>query len=151
MEKMEILWLVLMLAFLVAEGVCAIHLVSVWFVAGSLAALIASLLSAPVWLQVLLFVAVSGALLAAFWPLVRKYMNPKLTKTNVDAVIGTVGRVTADIDNVEASGQVKLGAMEWSARSVSGERISAGSLVRVERVEGVKVFVALAEVTATNK
>lgn len=57
------------------------------------------------------------------------------------SVIGSVGRVTAAIDNVEARGQVKLGGMEWTARSTSGNPIPEGTEVRVDRVEGVKVFV----------
>ena len=85
---------------------------------------------------------VTGALLTMLWPLVRKHLNPNLTKTNVDAVIGTSGLVTVAIDNVEAHGQVKLGAMEWTARSASGEVIPAGTLVKVDKIEGVKAFVS---------
>ena len=76
-----------------------------------------------------------------FGPIARKYFTPKLTKTNVDSVIGAKGLVTGAIDNVKAQGQVKLGAMEWTARSSSGEPIAEGTLIRVDKVEGVKVFV----------
>ena len=44
-------------------------------------------------------------------------------------------------DNVTAQGQVKLGAREWSARSTTGEVIPVGTLVSVDKVEGVKVYV----------
>ena len=90
----------------------------------------------------------SGGLLALLWPWVRKYLKPQLTSTNVDAVIGSVGRVTTAIDNVEAHGQVKLGGMEWTARSTSGDPIAKGTEIRVDRVEGVKVFVTPVEETA---
>ena len=59
------------------------------------------------------------------------------------------GYVTVDIDNNSAAGNVKLGAMEWSARSSSGAPIAKGTLVKVDRIEGVKVFVSPAEVEAT--
>ena len=108
-------------------------------------ALIAALFGAPLWLQLLLFVAVSVGLLAMLRPLVRKYFRPGLSRTNVDAVIGTQGFVTEEIDNVAASGQVKLGAMPWTARSTSGQPIPAGTRVRVDKVEGVKVYVSAAE------
>lgn len=144
------LWLALMVVFLVAEAVCTVHLISIWFAAGSLAALLIALLGGPVWLQVTLFLVVSGTLLALLWPLVRKYLNPKLTATNIDSVIGSVGPVTVAIDNVEAQGQVKLGAMVWTARSTSGAPIPAGTLVKVDRIEGVKVFVSPAEVPANT-
>lgn len=136
-----IIWLALLVGFLVAEAACPIHLVSIWFAVGALAAAIVALCSGPVWLQVVLFVVVSVGLLALLWPFVKKFVNPRLTKTNVDSVIGSEGYVTEAIDNFSAVGQVKLGAMEWTARSSSGNPISAGTLVRVDRIEGVKAFV----------
>jgi len=67
----------------------------------------------------------------------------------VDAVIGTEGIVTAQVDNLKATGSVKLGALEWSARSTSGEPIEPGTRVKVDRVEGVKVYISPVEVTQT--
>ena len=149
MELLTIIWLVLLAAFLITEA-ATVTVVSLWFAVGSLAALIASLLGAALWLQILLFLAVSAVALAALRPIVRKYIHPKLTATNVDSVIGSVGLVTAAIDNVSATGQVKLGAMEWTARSTSGTPLAAGTLVKVDRIEGVKVFVSPAEVPVTQ-
>ena len=143
-----IIWLGLLLIFLIVEAVCAIHLVSIWFAVGALCAMFSALAGAPIWLQVGLFLAVSCALLAMLWPLVRKFLNPRLTATNIDSVIGSQGLVTADINNVTAEGQVKLGAMYWTARSTSGEPIAAGRKIRVDSIEGVKVFVSPAEETA---
>lgn len=139
-----LLWLGLLVLFLVAEG-ASVALVSVWFASGSLVALIAALLGGPLWLQILLFVAVSVGLLAMLRPFVRKYLRPRISRTNVDAVVGTQGFVTEAIDNVAASGQVKLGAMPWTARSTSGEPIPTGTRIRVDRVEGVKVYVSPAQ------
>lgn len=148
MDTAAMVWFVLMVVFLVAEAACPIHLISVWFAAGALVATVVSLLGGPVWLQALAFVVVSGALLVALWPFVKKVLNPRLTRTNVDALLGTRGYVTADIDNLAATGQVKLGAMEWTARSTSAEPIAAGTLVIVDRIEGVKVFVSELNVNA---
>lgn len=148
MNFAAIIWFSLLLAFLVVEAACPFHLVSIWFAAGALVAMIASWLGAAVWLQVVLFLIVSCALVAMLWPFIKKFLNPKLAKTNVDAIIGSEGYVTADIDNIAATGQVKLGTMEWTARSTSGHLISKGTLVKVDRIEGVKVFVSKAEVTA---
>ena len=142
-----ITWVVLLILFCAVEA-STVAMVSLWFAAGSLAAMIAGMLNAPFWLQGLLFVVVSGILLAALRPAVRKFVTPKLTKTNVDAVIGTTGRVTVAVDNIAAAGQVKLGAMVWTARSTSGDPIAEGALVRVDRIEGVKVYVTPVEVAA---
>ena len=134
-----------MLAFLVVEAACPLHLVSIWFAIGALSAMIGAALHASVVVQILLFVGVSAMLLICLWPFTRKVLNPKLEKTNVDATVGQRGYVTQDIDNVDATGQVKLGGMHWSARSVSGKKIEKGTLVQVERVEGVKAFVVPVE------
>lgn len=146
MELVPLIWLGLVLVFIVVEAACPIHLVSVWFAAGSLVAMAAALLHGPIWLQVALFLVVSGGLLAALWPLTKRFLKPKLTATNVDSVIGSTGTVTADIDNVSAAGQVKLGAMYWTARSTNGETIAEGTIIRVDRIEGVKVYVSPAQV-----
>jgi len=150
MNWAAIIWLGLMVAFLITEAVCPFHLVSIWFAAGALVAVLVSLLGGPVWLQITLFMIVSVALLAALWPLVRKLITPKITKTNIDSVLGSTGLVTVAIDNVTAVGQVKLGAMYWTARSTSGEKIPEGTLIRADRIEGVKVYVSPVEVPANT-
>ena len=136
------LWGVLMVVFLVVEAACPIHLVSIWFVVGSLVSVIAAVLGAEFWLQLVLFVVVSGGLLACLWPFTKKFLNPRLSATNIDALIGAEGYVTDDIDNLNALGKMKLGGMEWTARSLDGVKIPAGTLVKVARIEGVKVIVS---------
>lgn len=145
---MTYIWLFLMVVFLISEA-STVTLVSIWFAAGSLTALIVSLLGGSWIVQLGSALAVSVVLLVSLRPLVRRYFTPKLVKTNVDSIIGTSGLVTAQIDNVEARGQVKLGAMYWTARSTSGEPIPEGTRITVDRVEGVKVFVSPAEVMQT--
>lgn len=142
-----IIWLVLLILFLVAEA-ATVTMVSLWFAAGSLAALIVAVTGGSLGLQIFVALAVSALLLACLRPVVRKHFTPGLTKTNVDAVIGSCGYVTADIDNVSAMGTVKLGAMEWTARSTTGAPIPKGTLVKVDRIEGVKAFVTPAQVEA---
>lgn len=145
MNWAAIIWLAMMVFFLIVEAACPIHLVSVWFALASLIAIIVSLLGGQIWLQVVVFLAVSGALLLALWPLVKKYMNPKVVATNVDSLVGQLAHVTQDIDNVDAVGQAKVNGLEWSARSTDGEPIPKGVLVRIDRVEGAKLMVSLAE------
>lgn len=144
------LWLAALVLFLLIEA-GTVAVVSLWFATGSLVALIACLLGAPVWLQAVLFLVVSVGLLLALRPITKKYLKPKLVKTNVDSVIGAEGIVTTAIDNLTAVGQVKLGAMEWSARSTTQEAIPEGTRVIVDRVEGVKVYVSLVKEKVTTK
>lgn len=147
MNWAAILWLVLMVVFLIAEA-ATVTLVSLWFAAGALAAMVVSLLGGAPGFQTAVFLTVSAVALLALRPLVRKFVTPKVTATNIDSVIGSTGLVTAPIDNVTSVGQVKLGAMVWTARSTSGIAIPEGTLVKVDKIEGVKVFVTPAEVPA---
>ena len=142
-----LIWLGLVVLFLVVEA-ATVTMVSLWFAGGALAALAVSALGGGLLLQIAAFLVVSTGLLALLRPLARKHFTPKLTKTNVDSVIGMEGYVTRDIDNVAATGTVKLGAMEWTARSTNGEKISTGTLVKVEKIEGVKAFVTPVDVPA---
>lgn len=138
---MLIVWIVLATAFLAAE-LATVALVSLWFVVGSLAAALACLLGSPEWLQVLIFALVSGGMLLLLRPFLRKYVDPHKIRTNVEAVIGKEGIVTEAIDNLQAVGTVKLDGLPWTARSESGEKIAADTVVKVCRVEGVKLIVA---------
>lgn len=140
-------WLVMMVIFLIGEAM-TVTLISLWFAGGCLATLVVCLLGGSWELQVGVALAVSAILLTSLRPLVRKFITPKLVKTNVDSVIGSTGLVTTAVDNVRAQGQVKLGSMEWTARSTTGEVIPEGTLVKADRIEGVKVFVTPVEIPA---
>ena len=142
-----IFWLVAMVIFLAAEGM-TVTLVSIWFAVGALGAIVVALLGGGLMLQVTVFLALAVALLLSLRSIVRKHFNPRLTKTNVDSVIGAIGIVTVPVNNIAALGQVQINGMEWSARSTSGSHIPAGTTVTVDRIEGVKVFVSPAEVPA---
>lgn len=144
---MSVVWLGLMVLFLLIEA-GTVALVSLWFAAGALAAVLVSLLGGGITLQFVVFLLVSCVLLALARPILRKYITPRITRTNVDSLIGTQGLVTAAIDNVTGVGEVKLGAMTWTARSSSGGPIPAGTQVRVDKIEGVKAFVSPLSVPA---
>ena len=137
---MQIMWLVLLIIFAVSEAV-TVGLTSIWFAAGALAALVAALLGGPLWVQITLFLAVSLLCLAAVRPLAKRHLNNKVEHTNADRAIGQEALVTEDIDNIHGKGAVIIRGMAWSARSEDGGPITAGTMVKVLRIEGVKVFV----------
>ena len=141
----QILWLGAFIVFLAIET-GTLGLVSIWFAAGALGALLLAWLGGMFWLQVVVFLVVSCAALACLRPLVKKYIVHKISATNADSLIGVVTLVTGDIDNIQAKGELLLGGVPWSARSTSGDPIPAGTLVRVDRIEGVRLFVSPAEV-----
>lgn len=140
MPPMEWIWLGAVVVFAVAEAATA-ALVSLWFIGGALAGLIAALCGAPLWLQFALFVAISAVLLAALRPLARSRFNRGITPTNAERCVGQIALVTEAIDNVRARGAVRLSGVEWSARSADGSAIPLDTPVRVLRVESSKLIV----------
>ena len=138
MDKIAIIvWLVLMVAFLIAEA-STVQLICIWFAAGSLSALLVGLLGAELWLQILVFFVVSIVLLASLWPVAKKRFNTKRIATNADALIGKICLVTEDIDPMEG-GRVKVGDVTWRAHCE--KEISAGTRVKILRIQGAKVIV----------
>ena len=138
MDKIAIIvWLVLMVAFLIAEA-STVQLICIWFAAGSLSALLVGLLGAELWLQILVFFVVSIVLLASLWPVAKKRFNTKRVATNADALIGKICLVTEDIDPMEG-GRVKVGDVTWRAHC--DKEISAGTRVKILRIQGAKVIV----------
>lgn len=135
------IWLGATVFFGAVEAATA-GLVSIWFVVGSVAALIAAALDGSVWLQIVVFAVVSAAALAVTRPLVRRFTkSDPMTPTNADRVLGQTAKVSEAVDNENARGAVYVDGKTWSARSASGAVIPAGTQVRVERMEGVKLYV----------
>ena len=138
------LWLVVMVLFLMVEA-ATVGLVCIWFAVGALAALIAALLGAEIWLQIVLFLVVSAVALYFTRPLAKKYVNAKVEPTNADMVIGKECRVTEAIDNIAGTGAVYVDGKTWTARSESDEVIPEGTLVTAKSSKGVKLIVAAPE------
>ena len=138
---MTAVWVVLMIGFLVVEGI-APGLVSIWFALGALAALISALLGAQVWLQAVWFVVVSLLALVITRPLAKKYVNSRTQATNADMLIGQECIVTETIDKLHGTGAVSVAGKVWTARADDPERIiEKGSVAVIERIEGVKLIV----------
>lgn len=135
------MWVGLLILFLVLEG-STVALVSLWFAVGSLAAIVAALLGASLGVQVGIFLGVSGVLLALLRPFLKRYIAPSIQKTNADSLVGRECPVTEDIRNLQSQGQVKVNGMVWSARSTDGQSIPKGTVVRIDRIEGVKLLVS---------
>ena len=139
-DMIPLIWVGVMVLFGVVEAI-TVGLTSIWFVVGGVGGLVTSMLNGPIWLQLVVFFVVSVGCMIAARPLVVKYVNQKTVATNADRVLGAAARVTETIDNTVPVGAVYVDGKTWSARSVSGERIAEGTMVRVVRMEGVRLFV----------
>ena len=141
MSGEAVFWIAAMILFLVVEAV-TVGLASIWFAIGALAALICAMIGGPVWLQAVWFVVISVIALIMTRPLVKKFVNGRTVATNADRNIGRTAVVTERIDNLAATGTVKLDGVEWTARSVDDERtIPVDTQVVVREIRGVKLVV----------
>ncbi len=137
----SVVWLVLLVFFAVVEAL-TVGLVSVWFAAGALVALLATFFTTNIWLQIALFLLVSILTMAILRPLARKYVLPTVVPTNADRVIGRQAVVTEAIDNLNGKGTVVVFGVAWTARSEDDTPIPEGATVTIKRIDGVKLFVA---------
>lgn len=140
-----IYWLIAAGVFLALE-ILTLGLTSVWFAGGAFIAFFVALCHAPLWIQIVVFLAVSILLLLFTRPVVEKHLNNSRAKTNVDSLVGRQGKVTEEINNFNQTGKVILDGMEWTARSAGTEElIPAGVRVEVQKVRGAHLEVTICE------
>lgn len=141
MDPQVVFWIVMFVVMLLAEAATA-GLVTLWFAGGALLAMIAAMCGAGLVWQIVIFVFSSGLLLGLIYPRAKKKVRGvKWTPTNADRVIGMDGIVTEEINLIAGTGAVKVDGKVWTARSEEGAVIPAGTLVTVERIEGVRAIV----------
>ncbi len=140
MPDLTITWLVFAVLFLVLE-LATVSLVSIWFVAGAIAALIASFLGASFGVQIGVFVLVSAVLLIFTMPIVKRLLKKDSVPTNADRVVGKEGVVTEEINVTEGLGKIKVMGSVWSAKSDDESIIPKGETVEVIEIAGVRTIV----------
>lgn len=134
------LWLAAAIILAIVEA-NTVQLVSIWFAAGALAAMVPAILGLSFTVQFAVFTVVSILTLAVTRPFVRKKLTVQKVETNSRALIGKVGKVIQPIDNLMSQGRVTVDEMDWSARSEDGKPIPAGEEVLIKEIQGVKLIV----------
>jgi len=136
---MNTVWLIVAVAFGIAE-LMTTSLTLVWFSIGALVLMILSTFIESVIIQIALFAAISITLLVTF----TKYFVDKdktfKYNTNLQGIEQKTGVVKVEILPY-ATGIVTLTGENWTAISDSNEKIEVGQLVKVIRIEGVKLVV----------
>ncbi|MDK1327802.1 NfeD family protein [Arthrobacter sp. zg-Y1143] len=140
------LWLVLFLGFAAIEAL-TLDLFFAMLSVGALAAMLSSLLGAPLFLQVVVFALVSVLMIALVRPLALKHLqhSSKDQLSNIDRLVGGPALTLEAVTGL--AGTVKIGGETWSARSAAGDTLAAGTQVRVARIEGAT---AVVEASAGN-
>ena len=134
-----IYWLIAAVGFLVLEGM-TFSMVSVWFAAGSAAALLSCLFHPPFKVQAVVFIVVSVLCLAAFKPLTQR-LRQKPTPTNGDRSLGREAKVLTPV-SAEETGRVRLDGVDWNARCATpGDTLAPGQSCRVTEIHSTLLIV----------
>ena len=138
---MWIVWLAAVVIAVIVEAVTN-DLVSVWFAAGALIALVVSFIpNVPWWVEVIIFVVISASAFILLRPFLKKFMKHDLVKTNVDEIIGKKAVVTI-AGNLRQPGEVLKKKKKWSAiPEKEGEELIEDEIVTVLAIQGVKLVV----------
>ena len=143
-EYMWIIWLSIFVIMLIVEA-STTELVSVFFALGALIAMVISFIpGVEWWVQLIVFVVVSGATLAALRPLVKKFFNKEKRSTNVDEFIGKKLSVI-DLNN-DGVPEVKVNGLIWRIEGVDEEdKFNVDDKVEVVAIKGNKLVVRKVE------
>ncbi|MDE5738102.1 MAG: NfeD family protein [Oscillospiraceae bacterium] len=135
-----IFWSVILIATVIAET-STFQLVSIWFAVGALVALIMSTMGFSLLSQTIIFTVISIILLCATRPIVKKLQVKNILPENIDLEVGKLAIVIQDISNTENSGRVKIGGVNWRARTEDNQVFKTGETVRVEKISGTTAYV----------
>ena len=138
------IWLVAAILFAVIEASTS-QLVCIWFALGAVCAMIASMFTENILIQLLVFIITTAIFVAFTRRFVKKLTDAHKINTNADSLIGQSFVVTEEVDNDKGTGLLKASGTVWSVRNINEDVIPAGTKVIIEKIEGVKLFVKKAE------
>lgn len=137
----SIYWLIVLAVLIVIE-ILTLGLTTIWFAGGALVSFFVSLFVDSFGLEMGVGLVVSFFLLFYTRPIVKKYLNKGIVKTNYESLIGRDGRVTEVVNNLENTGTVDLSGQLWSARATNDHVIlEPDTVVTVTNIQGVKLIV----------
>lgn len=140
-----LIWLLLTIVFVVAEGVTT-ALISVWFAIGAAAALITSVFTDSWLIQTFVFLAVSAVVLFAFRPYALRQRKTGGVQTNFETNIGKIATVLTPLEPGQV-GRVRLEGVDWNA--VSNSRLEVHAPCRVTDLQGTTLTVVPVEAKST--
>ncbi len=134
---MKIVWLVTAIVLAIIEA-STINLVTIWFIASALVALLLAYLGVSTPIQIAVFVLLGVVLLVLTKKPLEKLLKKTKQKTNADRVLDMTGIVTEDIAE-DKPGEVKVDGKKWTA--IANTNIKEGSKVKILKIDGVKLIV----------
>lgn len=146
LDYLPYIWIGLFVLFLIIEGI-TLDLVTIWFAFGALFAYLVSLLGAPFWLQLVVFLITTALMLILVFPFVRKKLHVGKYKTNVDTLPGKLAVVTEAIA-FNKIGAVSVNGVLWSATG-DGD-FHKGETVRIQAIKGNRLIIEKAPDAPAN-
>ncbi len=131
-------WIALSAIMLIMEAV-TVGLTCIWLALGAFAAFIISFATANVYVQFLIFAAVSAISFASLRPFLKRFMPVKNNINSTSRLIGEKAVVTERITKM--GGRIKVGDIFWMAESADGNDIETDSLVRITEAKSNKLIV----------
>lgn len=131
------LWLVIIILLTIVECM-TVNIVTIWYVASGLVALVLSFFTDNFLIQFGVFAILGTILLITTRPILNNFVKSKKEKTNLDRIIGMTGIVTEEIKK-NNDGEVKVDGKRWTA--YADKKIKVDSTVEVLEIKGVKIKV----------
>ena len=140
-------WLIAALLFGILEMIIPSFIVINFGVGALLTTIFAAFNVSMEWL-IAIFALGSLASFFIVRPIMLKYgfKNSENVKTNIDAMIGKVGKVIEIIDNEQNSGRIIIDGDDWRAKTIDNSIIEKNKLVEVQKVESIILYVKLTEI-----
>ena len=133
-------WLIASGAFFIGE-ILTVGFLLFWFGIACLIAMVVSFFTSNIIIQMVVFLVSSVILILSTKPFVKKFINKKAIVTNANSLIGKKAIVIKEINNLQGTGQIKIGGEIWSAQNESDTTISENQEVEIIKIEGVKLIV----------
>lgn len=136
-----VFWFLVLAALVFIEAITS-DLLTVWFMPAAVVCIILAAMKCKFSIQIVVFFILCAIFVVLYKTVLKKFIvSKKKQKTNVDLVVGETGVVLEDINNLSATGQIKVNFQVWTARSSDDSvEFKAGDLVKVVGVEGVKLI-----------
>lgn len=136
------IWLAIAIIFLIVE-MLGPNLISIWFSVAAFIMCPISLLNLPIYLQIIIFIALSVVSMFLLKGVYEKKIKPQhVLKDNLqDKLVSQTGIVTTTIDNSKNEGQIIVGDVYWKATSLNDDIIEKDSKVSIIKIENMRAYV----------
>lgn len=142
-----VIWLIVGLLLIAGETLSG-DLFLLMLGGGALAAAVAAVFGAPVWLAALVFALISVLLVVGVRPVLkRKMTDGPIVPTGIDALIGRTATTLDAFGNT--GGQIRIDGDVWSAEPADpDDSFNRGEQVIVERIDGATAVVSRPQLAA---